>query len=142
MKKLTILLAALLLLWAVSACGAGDTASAGTSSLDVDLTALSSTMVYAEVYNMMYTPDDYMGKTVRMTGTFAVYEGEGRNYYACIVADAAACCSQGIEFVLDGDYSYPEDYPALGSTITVSDVFDTYYEGEYMYVQLIDAAME
>ncbi len=44
--------------------------------------------------------------------------------------------------MLDGDFSYPDDYPELGSTITISGVFDTYTEGEYMYVQLIDASME
>ena len=30
----------------------------------VDLTALSSTMVYAEVFAMMSSPEDYVGKTV------------------------------------------------------------------------------
>ncbi len=39
-----------------------------TDGIDVDLTKLSSTMVYSEVYNMMYTPDDYIGKTVKMNG--------------------------------------------------------------------------
>lgn len=37
-----------------------------TKGIDVDLTQLSSTMIYAEVYNMMVTPDEYVGKTVRM----------------------------------------------------------------------------
>ena len=116
-------------------------ASAG-GGLDVDLTKMSSTMVYSEVYNMMAMPDDYLGKTVRMTGTFAAYPGDGRNYYVCYIADAAACCQQGMEFVLDGDYVYPEDYPEEGTVITVTGVFDTYYENEYMrYCQLIDAEM-
>ena len=42
--------------------------------IDVDLTKLSSTMVYSEVYNMLYTPDDYIGQTVKMNGAFAYYE--------------------------------------------------------------------
>ncbi|MCD8097746.1 MAG: hypothetical protein LUE31_06900 [Lachnospiraceae bacterium] len=107
--------------------------AAGSSDFDIDLTELSSAMVYAEVYNMMYTPDEYLGKSVRMSGTFTVYEGEDRNYYACIIEDATACCSQGIEFVLDGDFSYPDDYPDIDSTITVSGIFDTYYEGQSRY---------
>ena len=41
-----------------------------TDGVDVDLTRLSSTMVYSEVYNMMYAPDDYIGKTIKMTGQF------------------------------------------------------------------------
>lgn len=111
-------------------------------SFDIDLTSLSSTMVYSEVYNMMYTPDDYVGKTVKMTGTFAVGVGEERNYYACLIADALACCSQGIEFVWDGEHSYPDDYPEPGASITVTGVFDTYYEGDYVYCQLIDAELD
>jgi hypothetical protein len=35
--------------------------------LDVDLTTLTSTMVYSEVYNMVTTPEDYEGKIVKMT---------------------------------------------------------------------------
>ena len=36
----------------------------GTDGVDVDLTVLSSTMVYSEAYNMMYYPENYIGKTV------------------------------------------------------------------------------
>ena len=110
-------------------------------SVDVDLTKLSSTLVYSEVYNMLTSPDDYIGKTIKMSGDFAVGEGEDRYYFACIIADATACCSQGIEFLLDGDYNYPEDYPELSTEITVIGVFDTYYEGESRYCQLINASM-
>ena len=64
---------------------------------DVDLTTLSSTMVYSEVYNMMYEPDRYLGKRIKMNGQFAVYENPntGAVYTACIIMDATACCSQG-----------------------------------------------
>lgn len=111
-------------------------------SIDVDLTKMSSTMVYSEVYNMMSLPDNYLGQTVRMQGQFQMYEGDGRNYYVVLIADALACCQQGMEFVLDGDYSYPEDYPEPGTEVTVTGVFDTYMEGEYMrFCQLIDATM-
>lgn len=109
---------------------------------EIDLTALSSTMVYAEVYNMVTAPDDYLGKRVVMRGKFAVGEGDGRYYFACIIPDATACCSQGIEFLLDGDYVYPNDYPEIGTDITVEGVFDTYYEGTYRYCQLINASFK
>ena len=51
-----------------------DSQEAPAVSVDVDLTTLSSTMVYAEVFNMMMSPDDYIGKTIRMTGIFTVYQ--------------------------------------------------------------------
>ncbi|MCR5792054.1 MAG: hypothetical protein K6G65_02685 [Lachnospiraceae bacterium] len=113
-------------------------------STDVDLTTLSSTMVYSEVYNMVMTPEDYIGKTVKMEGTFAVYENEenGKKYFACLISDATACCSQGIEFVLQGDAKYPEDYPKEGDNITVEGIFGTYDEEGTEYCQLENATLE
>lgn len=108
----------------------------------VDLTVLSSTMVYSEVYNMLAYPEQYMGKTVKMEGAFAVYEGENRNYYACIVADATACCTSGIEFVCAEEYIYPDDYPEAESEIVVQGVFDLYEEDGFSYLQLVDATMD
>ncbi len=109
--------------------------------IDVDLTRLSSTMVYSEVYNMMYTPNDYIGKTVKMKGQFAYYENPDTKaqYFACIIADATACCSQGLEFVLTGEHTYPNDYPELGSEITVTGTFELYTENEFQYCRLKDA---
>lgn len=110
--------------------------------VDVDLTEMSSTMVYSEVLNMMSRPDDYLGRRVRMNGVFNVYKGDTRYYFACIISDATACCAQGIEFVLKDEKKYPDEYPTEGIKITVSGVFDTYYEGEYRYCQLKDAVIE
>ena len=110
---------------------------------DVDLTTLSSTMVYSEVYNMMYEPDRYLGKRIKMNGRFAVYENPntGAVYTACIIMDATACCSQGLEFVLAGEHSYPADYPEPGTEITVVGTFQTYEENGYVDYHLVDAEM-
>ena len=115
------------------------TGEKSSGDYDIDLVGMNSTMIYSEVSDMIASPDKYMGKTVRMRGTFGVYEGENRNYYACLIADATACCSQGIEFVLSGDYSYPADYPPRGTEITVTGVFDMYRESGNPFIQLIDA---
>ena len=111
--------------------------------IDVDLTTLSSIMVYSEVYNMMLYPDDYIGKTVKMEGAFAKYydEATDKTYYACVIADATACCSQGLEFEPTEDYVYPDDYPADGENVCVIGVFDTYEEGDYYYCTLRNAKM-
>lgn len=114
-----------------------------TEGVDVDLTTLSSTMVYSEVYNMMIMPEDYMGKTIKMNGIFSYMTDEttGNVYYACIIMDATACCSQGIEFELAGDYTYPDDYPEIGGDITVTGTFDVYEEDGYKYCTLRNATM-
>ena len=113
----------------------------GAEGVDVDLTALSSTMVYAEVYSMMSVPEEYIGKTVKMDGLFVVYRDEESEqyYYACLILDATACCAQGLEFALKEEGTFPEDYPEVGSPISVRGTFDTYREGETTYCRLRDA---
>ena len=149
MKKLILILSTLVLVAALTACG-GKTVATGTTetaakaaqSIDVDLTQMSSTMIYSEVQNMMLKPADYVGKTVRMQGAFSVSEiGENR-YFACIIKDATACCAQGIEFQWAGDHSYPADYPKNGSDITVTGEFTTYNEGQQQYCQLKNAELK
>ena len=113
--------------------------------IDVDLTMLGSTMVYSEVYSMMYEPEAYMGKVVKMQGAFSSFEGQDRMYFACVVADATACCAQGIEFELDDSYAYPRDYPELGDEITVVGTLSSYTEeyngNSYEYIYLENAQL-
>lgn len=120
------------------------------TAVDVDLTALSSTMVYSEVYNMLYeNTADYVGKTVKMKGAFGVAQvvvnGEVSSEpaaYACVIADATACCTQGIEFVLKGEHRYPQDYPPLGEEITVIGTFETYESDGMPGVRLAEAELQ
>ena len=118
--------------------------------VDVDLTVLSSTMVYSEVYNMLYNdPESYLGKTVRARGEFSIYQlvvdgvlQPDPVAYACIIADAAACCAEGMEFVLKDDLAYPDDYPEPGAEITVVGEFQAYEENGMTGHHLINARLE
>lgn len=141
MKKFAALLLALCLATALAACSAS-TQPQESQAVDVDLTQLSSTLVYAEVYNMATNPQDYMGKTVRMQGNlvYQVVNGQPNpDYLACLISDATACCAQGVEFVLAQP---PEEYPELGSMVTVTGVFSTYESGNMSYIRLKDAKFE
>ena len=118
--------------------------------VDVDLPVLSSTMVYSEVYNMLYFyPEDYYGKTVKMTGQFNVYQWVDESgvvadmpvAYACIISDATACCAEGMEFVLKDDLAYPDDYPELGAEITVIGEFQSYEESGMTWYHLVNARL-
>ena len=117
--------------------------------VDVDLTVLSSTMVYSEVYNMLYNdPAHYLGKTVKARGEFSIYQLVTDGVlqpdpvsYACIISDAAACCAEGMEFVLEGDYTYPDDYPELGAEITVIGEFQSYEENGMIWYHLVNASL-
>ena len=117
--------------------------------VDVDLTVLSSTMVYSEVYNMLYNdPAHYLGKTVKARGGFSIYQLVTDGVlqpdpvaYACIIADAAACCAEGMEFVLKDDLAYPDDYPELGAEITVIGEFQSYEENGMTWYHLVNARL-
>lgn len=97
----------------------------------IDLTKLSSTMVYPEVYNMMQEPENYEGKTIVMKGTYRTsYSEETEKYYHFVVIeDATACCQQGMEFILHGSASYPAD----GTPVIVSGTFKHYEELDNLY---------
>ena len=111
---------------------------------DIDLTQLDSNMVYAQVYDMVYNPDAYAGRNVRAQGPFAYYQDEntGKEYFAVLISDATACCAQGIEFVLEKDAVYPDDYPETGTEIVVDGVYNMYEENGSTYVQLLHAQIE
>ena len=113
-----------------------------SGDIDIDLTQLDSNMIYAQVYDMVYNGDNYLGKKVKVKGPFSYFkEDDGREFFAVLVSDATACCSQGIEFVLAGDNKYPEDYPGIGKTITVTGEFNYYTEDYATYCQLLNAEM-
>ena len=114
-----------------------------SSDVDIDLTQMSSTMVYSEVSNMMMDGSLYEGKTIRMTGRFSLYTNSDRTKYypVVLVEDAMACCQQGIEFLLE-DKEYPEGYPEMDDSITIVGTFQTYEEDGMIYFHLIDSIME
>lgn len=109
--------------------------------IDFDLTGLGGTMVYSQLVLMNEEPADYIGKTVRLTGSFFGYYDEmaERYYFSCVVLDGTACCSQGLEFVLKGAPAFPDGYPEPDELITVTGTFGTYMENGFLYCQLTDA---
>ena len=141
MKKYFFALFILFAAFMFLAAGCADKRETADLSVDVDLTALSSTMIYAEVYNIMTNPDDYMGKTIKMTGPYnaSYYDETGLYYHYVVVEDAASCCQQGLEFVWNGEHTYPDDYPESNSKIEVVGVFCSYDEfGTTYYCLSVD----
>ena len=117
---------------------------AAEGPVDLDLSALSGTVVYSQVYNMVMQPDQYLGQTVRVRGNFSYFQDPVtmKEYFAVIIADAAACCAQGIEFVWRGEHRYPDDYPPLETEMTVTGEFGTYEENGFTYLQLRNADVQ
>ena len=150
MKKIAVTVILCLCTALFFGCG-NDRKSSGSSSesmkksssdeYDCDLTKMSSTRVYSTVYAMLTAPDDYIGKTVRVTGNLNKYtdESTGKTYYSVLIADATACCQQGLEFDMGSGFS---DYPPENALITVTGTFGTYMEGNSKYCQLEKATLK
>lgn len=144
MKKLFLLMTLLL---CVSVGLGGMTSSIAEEAatapqvIDLDLSKMSGTFVYAEIFQMMMDPQAYIGKVIRLSGWYDVYEDSttGMVYTSCIIPDATACCAQGIEFVWGGEHRYPQDYPEPGADLVVTGRFETYLEDDYEYIHLADA---
>lgn len=126
--------------------GNAEDVSGQDTDVDIDLTSMSSDMVYATVYQLMIEPERYVGKTIKMDGLYYAswYEATQQYYHYVIIQDAAACCSSGMEFVWeDGSHVYPDEYPEDETEIEVVGVFETYTEegDENLYCRLRDASI-
>ena len=117
------------------------------NKIDVDLNNLNANVVYSQVFLMMTEPDKFIGKRIRMSGQFNFYAAEEGNpsgvteYYAIIIADAQACCQQGIEFVWPG-HTYPEGFPEVKSNASVTGIFEVYEENGKKYCRLVADTVE
>ena len=105
--------------------------------IDIDLSALSVTMAYAEAYRIMSSPDNYIGKTIKVNGTYATnfYEPTDKYYSFVLITDSTSCCTLSFEFEWP-DKSYPEDYPQEGDTIEIVGLFGCYDELGITYYSL------
>lgn len=114
----------------------------------IDLTTMDSNMVYSTVYQMMADAPSYVGKKVRMKGSYysSYDETTKQRYYFIIIQDAAACCQQGLEFVWgDGSHTFPDEYPEDATEAVVEGTFETYKDNpddQYEYIHLVDSTFE
>lgn len=97
-----------------------------TNGVDLDLSGLSITMVQAEYERIISNADDYIGKTIKVFGSFRTYltDDAGGIAYYVIIIPGDDCCQMGFEFKRDGNYTFPDDYPAQNSMILISGTLD------------------
>ena len=101
------------------------TTTPAPSTVDLDLTKMSATMIYSTIFDMLIMPEEYVDKNIKLSGWFETYTDPqtGEMYYAVVVPDATACCQQGLEFVWKGNHTYPDDFPKPGQNITVTGIY-------------------
>ena len=97
----------------------------------LDLRAADKTAAYAALCALAFAPEDYLGKTVLLTGTYSSFYDENIDYTyrAVTVADATMCCAQVLYFDPAGDVD-PSVFPENGEEITVSGVLGRYTMGD------------
>lgn len=154
MKKLVcVLMLCVLCMTLLSGCTSGNADSVGNDKpvvaytdkdIQLDLSGMSGTVVYSMIYNIMAEPEQYLGKVIRIAGYYSAFENPDLDviYHSCVIPDATACCAQGMEFVWYGEHKYPDDYPEFGTNMIVTGRLESYVEGEYMYLHLVDADVE
>ncbi len=97
-------------------------------TVDYDLTVMSSTMVFAQVADLVYNYTNYDKKTFKING---ILEMNGEAYYI-FINDAEGCCSQGLEVRLNEDIAIPEIF----SDIEIKSTFIVTEEDGAPYVFL------
>ncbi len=109
----------------------------------IDLTRMGRNTVYAEISQMMMNPEEYAGKTIRVKGMFTTAMDKDYNtIFGCYIPDAAACCAQGLEFVLAEERIYPDEYPQENEWIILEGTF-TYEKNSYFTAaKIADATIE
>ena len=141
-KRLALLLAICLALASLSAAFA-ETASEPLQ-VDLDLSEMSGTIVYAQIYNIQYDPGPYLGKVIRVRGYYSFYREPTNDnvYYACVIPDATACCMQGMEFVPFTEPEDPDHYLEDNADITVTGRLEIYVDNGTSYLHLVDADVQ
>ena len=114
---------------------ATDALTSEPSAMEIDLTRMSSTMVYSYVFNMLNAPDDFIGQRFKIRGTYdeQYWDQTNLTYHYIVIADATACCAQGLEFVLTDSGAA---YPRLGEEFEISGIFGTYEEDGLNYIRI------
>jgi hypothetical protein len=70
-----------------------------------------------------------LGKTIKIKGPYLpTDDGSGLVYHYVLIVDALACCQGGLEFKLNGEHSYPGDYPEANAEVEATGVFGKYEE--------------
>ena len=140
-KKIAIAFIAVFL-FALNA-SAKDPGGNTSQKTDIDLARMSGTMVYAQVYKMETEPVKFIGKRIRMKGVFSSYYDQEtkKRFYGCVIADALACCSQGLAFELAKERKFPDEFPDEGEKITIIGDFEMEEDGDDAYPIIRNAKM-
>jgi len=127
-KSCSVILLCLVLLL----CLPGIPAFAQEEKIDLDLTMMSETMVYGIMFDVIASPERYVGQRMRLPGEYEGFKDAvtGEVEHTIIFFDSSGCCEVDMNFTLDETYVYPQDYPRSGRKMTLVGVLSIVGEGK------------
>ena len=121
---------------------AGESAGAEEQKVDIDLTPLSITMMFAETNNILSNPEPNLGKIIRLAGMYYSREDPetGKLQYYCSVYDG--CCSTAdVRFTPAEGAEDPESYLKKGDVILLTGEFASFEDNSLNPHGLINATL-
>jgi len=118
--------------------GYADAPARSADAIDLDLVAMSGTMMYAAIGNLFMRAPNHLGDIIRVQGIYQPFfwHATGLYYHYLTIDSALGCCPQGIEFRLPTEALFPYDFPPIGALVEITGVFSSYEEMEntFFYV--------
>ena len=126
-KICPLLLMLMLLPMVLVGCGGSNGGGSEEGNIDVNLSALSATMLFAEITRITNNPEDYLGQVIKIHGEyFNFYDGERNQYiHFVLVLDEAGCCNEGFQFRVSEEFGSPEDLFEIQEEIEIIGVFSS-----------------
>ncbi len=119
-----------------------ETTGAPDSNYDLDISVIADEYEqFEQAYFIATYYEDYLDQTIKMSGSFQYYQNEetGKHYYGCLVGDEEEYYTI-IEFEPVDELAYPEDFPEVGTSITVGGTYSYYMEDDVQHLYLANAS--
>ncbi len=132
MKKIILLVAAAFLLVLVISCKKAKEnvenqavlQNSASKKVDLDLTKANYNIVSSIAVDIMFDPEKYAGKKMKISGLYYSSVYEDQRFYSVLIWDATGCCPTGFDFIPPATMTYPDDFPANDEKITVTGLLD------------------
>ena len=143
MKKHFLILLMSLICLTATACSTIESYNeeSATDIVDMNLAGISSTVVYAAIVNILQNPENYLGKTIRISGDYHTFYFEpfDRYFHFVSIEGPTGCCPQALKFIYGSDRTSLDNYPTENALIEVVGVFSSYEEmGRHFYYLAVD----
>lgn len=98
--------------------------SSASKKVDLDLSKANYNIVSSIAVDIMFDPEKYAGKKMKITGIYYSSVYEDQRFYSVLLWDATGCCPTGFDFIPPATMTYPDDFPANDEIITVTGLLD------------------